>query len=756
MKFLGSLLVFCGISISVVAQAQNTSIPKLSPLTKVYVQQVTHADGETVAPGYIYKQLQDGKIYISAIIKVADVGTAASGLNTIGAKVNTKAGNIWTVQVPLGQTLIFTKLAGISYIQLDEPVYPKLDAARKQTKTDSAQGGYNLPLHYSGAGVIAGVIDFGFDYTHPTFYDTLGGAYRIKRVWETNGVGTPPAGYSYGKEMTDPNLIKAEGTDNAAQYHGTATTGMMAGSGFGGDATNLKYRGMAYDADIVLVSVRRDSIGGEWLQGSFSDFIDGINYIYSYAAGVHKPAVINISWGSHSGAHDGTSLINQACDNLTGPGKILVMSAGNEGQENIHMYKAFTQTDTLLKTYLTFNPTNYKRTWVDVWGETGKTFCANVTMYHNGVPGDSTGYVCLADNITNYTLHAANGTDTCTVQYIMSTAEENGKPRNTINIFNHAGDSVGIAIKAADGYINMWDEYYYYGFTNGYKSAFDSLADPSARSGNTMTTVSDMGSAQSVLLVGAYNSKGGWKNLNNGQTYSYNGVGNLYSLSTFSSHGPMIDGRIKPDIAAPGCVVVTSVNSLDTALTPTGTNAAILVSKYLSPVNNRNYYYAAFDGTSASSPAAAGIVALMLQADPTLTPQLVKNAIFATAITDPNTSVLPVAGNNNWGHGKINAYGALKYVNQHVGVYQFTGNKMDCALYPNPNSGSFTLDYMGMHDEALTVSVYDITGRLVTMKNWQVTNGLNQKQLDISSARGIYMVHIASTEGAVTIKTVVK
>ena len=355
--------------------------PKLSPLTKKYLHDISVSKkNDKAPPGYLYKKRSDGKLYISALIKVADPALVQQKLTTIGAKVGTKAGNIWTVQVPYKMMTNFCEITGISYIQMDEPVRANLDIARKTTRVDSVHQGINLPMKYSGKNIVVGVIDFGFDYNHPTFYDTLHSKYRIKRVWELNSTGTPPPGYNYGKEITDTLLIKAQGTDNTKQTHGTWVVGMAAGSGYGSNPANTRFRGMAYEADLVLVGVRRDSIEQEWLQGSFSDFIDGINYIYTYAASVGKPCVVNISWGSQSGPHDGSTLFNLACNNLTGPGKILVMSAGNEGQENIHLSKTFTPTDTLLNTFLTFSSNTYKRTWVDVWANPGETFCGKVTL----------------------------------------------------------------------------------------------------------------------------------------------------------------------------------------------------------------------------------------------------------------------------------------------------------------------------------------------------------------------------------------
>lgn len=753
MKKLYTVLLISCLSASAWAQNQQEIKPKLSPLTRHYLQEAKKGGIENFQQGYIYKKLANGQSAVSAIIKVADAGAAQQNLSTLGVFIGTKAGNIWTVQVPLDKVVAFTNTPGIAYIQLDEPVFPKLDVARKTTKVDSVQGGYNLPMPYSGKGVIVGVIDFGFDYNHPTFYDTLGTAYRIRKVWELNGTGTPPTGYAYGNEITDSNMIRSQGTDNSKQMHGTSTTGIAAGSGFG-STSNSRFRGMAYDADIVLVGVRRDSIANQWMESGFSDFVDGINYIFTQAAAAGKPAVVNISWGSQSGPHDGTTLFNQACDNLSGAGKLVVMSAGNEGQENLHIAKTFTATDTAVKTFLTFTSPDYQRTWVDVWGEQGKTFCAQVTLYKNGIAGNTTQKICIDDQTHDLYLLGANGTDTCFVEFITSSSEFNNKPRIIANIFNHATDSVGIVITGTNGVINMWDEYYYYGFTHGYQSAFSSLNMVGAVNGNTVTTTSDMGAAQSVLLVGAYASKTNYTDINGiGRTYSsYVLAGRIVP---FSSHGPMIDGRIKPDITAPGLTLATSTSSYDTSYTPTGSNSDYVISEYVNPANSKKYYYSEFIGTSASAPVASGIVALLLQANPNITPTQLKDVLFATAIKDTYTGNIPAAGNNIWGHGKIDAYNAIKMVIQQTGVYNFKGKKLDCVLFPNPGNGNLTLDYTGDRSENLSISLYNITGSVVASDSWSVTSGLNRKNFNFSYLpKGNYIMRVSSASGSVSIKTI--
>lgn len=734
-------------------------MPKLSPQTMKMVYDIQHRTAADPLENIARRKHADGIWYASAMIKVSDIAQALQGLRSISAVTGTKAGDIWTVHVPLDKLLPFTQLQGISYIELDGAAHPNMRQARFATRVDSVHAGYNLPMPYTGKGVIAGVIDFGFDYNHPTFYDTSGSAYRIKKVWELNGSGTPPAGYSYGNEIVDSNDIRARGTDNLEQMHGTATASITAGSGYNTNASpRNRYMGVAFESDMILVGVRRDTIGDQWMQGTFTDFVDGINYIFTQADAAGKPAVVNISWGSQSGPHDGTTLFNQACNNLSGPGKIVVMSAGNEGEEEIHLSKTFTPADTLLSTFLNFNPKNYQRTWVDIWGDTGKTFCANSILYGMNVPGNSTGFFCLDDAVHDTYILSSNGLDTCFVSYIGSTATFNGKPRMIMNVWNKSTDSVAIQVKGTDGRIHMWDEYYFYGFTHGYQSQFQSKGLPGFVSGNTQYTASDMGSGERALLVGAYASKVSWTNINGGQ-YSYANSNPPYAttgqLVPFSSRGPLTDGRIKPDIAAPGLTLATAVPSYDTAYTPIGTSNAYVVSS--TPYKGNNYYYAEFIGTSASAPVASGIVALLLQVKPTLTPEEMKDLVFSTAIEDSYTGNLPDAGNNNWGHGKINAYRAVRKLLTELSVSEYKGLKLDCVLYPNPNSGSFTLDYVGKAKDRLAIEVYDVMGRLVSASAWDVNAGSNRKDLNLgSSAKGVYIVKVSGKSGNISIRTTVQ
>lgn len=89
-------------------------------------------------------------------------------------------------------------------------------------------------------------------------------------------------------------------------------------------------------------------------------------------------------------------------------------------------------------------------------------------------------------------------------------------------------------------------------------------------------------------------------------------------LATFSSAGPTAEGFIKPDVVAPG-----------------GHLTGMMEAKTTIPKQHKEYHdgdkYFQMSGTSQSTAVVSGVVALMLQADPLLTPDQVKYRLMSTA-----------------------------------------------------------------------------------------------------------------------------
>lgn len=746
MKHLVPLFLFAILVTSVATAQEEQTTARLSPLTRKYLRELRERAPDN-SHGHINSLNAGGGIQLKGMIKVG-AGIREERLRALGVQIGTKAGDIWTVQVPAEQAEAFTRVPGIEYIQFDEPAAPTLDSARRSTRTDSVHAGYGLPMPYNGENVVMGIVDAGFDYRHPTLLDTTGTRLRLKKVWEQkNSAGTPPTGYAYGTEITDSAAMWAKGNDNG-RTHGAHVAGISAGSGVG--STNSRYRGMAYQSDLVFVGITPDK--SQWVNTGASDMIDGINYIFKYAESVGKPAVVNLSWGSPLGPRDGTGLFSQALDNMTGPGKIFVCSAGNNGDNSVHLQKTFTPVDTMLRTFLNIVSTPVgRRTWVDIWGEPGKTFCVQVTLYKDTAAISTTGFLCL-DNAEQNLYLIGSENDTCFIDVITSTAEFNGKPRIFLEFRSNVYDDINISLKANDGIVNMWNSFVYN--TTGYYSAFVTDGRPGAVAGNSDISISDIASSKSAITVGAYASKTSWRSIA-GKTFSYNSYVSRGRLVPFSSRGPAVDGRVKPDIAGPGLTIGSSISSYDTTFI-TGEDSAAITERYHNSADGRDYPYGMLSGTSMSSPAVSGIVSMMLQIKPDLTPQEIKDIFTETAIRDNFTGTIPAGGNNSWGNGKVNAYGAVKRVLQLTsGFQEIADATADCNVYPNPANGAFSIDYTSPEAQRVNVEIYDLVGRPVLSDTWMVAPGRNVRQFDLKES-GIYFVKLSSRTGYFPVKVVVE
>jgi serine protease AprX len=142
------------------------------------------------------------------------------------------------------------------------------------------------------------------------------------------------------------------------------------------------------------------------------------------------------------------------------------------------------------------------------------------------------------------------------------------------------------------------------------------------------------------------------------------------SMASFSSAGPTyLDYEAKPDLVAPGVGTVSLAVPGSTFYSTKAT--ALLDGK---PVRGTKSYLS-LSGTSMAAPVVTGTVALMLQANPTLTPNLIKALLQYTAqqYTDPSSTVVPAKAYSalRQGAGFLNTLGAVRlakyYKNPHAG-----------------------------------------------------------------------------------------
>ena len=562
-------------------------------------------------------------------------------LESLGFIQGLQLKNHVTGYIPIDIIDTISKLPTVRYIQKAEKVFPMMDKAKIATKVNSVQSGLQLPQPYTGKGVIVGIIDKGFDYTHPNFYDKTGTNYRINRVWEQNASsGTLPSGFSYGRELKTQAEILSAKTDNSTQSHGTHTTGIAAGSG-----STTNFGGAAPESDIVLVSSTFTDVG----------LSDAVMYIANYARGLGKSCVINLSISGHLGPHDGTSHFDQISDDIVKSGNIiLVGAAGNEGDRQIHISKLFTQNDTILFSGLKNGGSNTSSN-IDIWGHVGTNFMVAVNIFNantNSWEDYSPYYYTKYSTSNSFDLTDKDFflPDHCTGTILTEINPINNKPHARILINNTAQDDsyryAVIEVLGKNTGIDIWseDNTYYSFFSNlGYNAPFIN--------GSTSSTIGEIGgTGKSIISVGAYTTKNNWIDIS-GSTQNASFYTEIDAIAPFSSIGPTADDRTKPDVVAPGNVIVSSVNSFDTGnYSTSGINTISSVSK-----NTNSWYYGAMQGTSMSSPLVAGIIATWLQANPNLTLSQIKQILQKTSIKDTY-----VGDVNTWGYGKIDAWSGIK------------------------------------------------------------------------------------------------
>ncbi len=595
------------------------------------------------------------------------------------------------------------------------------------TNVDLVHEGTDLPQAYTGKDVVVGILDVGFDYTHPTFYDADGVSSRIKRVWEQKSLGLTPVNYSYGKELKNEAAILAGQTDNANESHGTHVAGIAAGSGFGGEDDD--YRGVAYESDLVFVGITPPP--EQWENTGMTDIVDGISYVFDYADAQGKPAVANLSWGCSIGPHDGTSLFSQAVNNLTGPGKIFTVSAGNNGEQNLHLSKEFSPTDSLLQSFVRFNTgLGEDKTWIDIWGDTGETFCVQLGTYTGQNLNALTDFICIDDSTTDTTVIGSDS-DTLFVHISTAAADVNGKPHAFLDIHSKTNDNISITVKASSGAVNVWMGYV--SESRGYYGEFVTNGVPGATAGDDLMTIGEMACTESAIAVGAYASRVDFTNLS-GDNLSYSNYVSPNEICPFSSKGPTTDGRNKPDITAPGMTIASAVNSFEVNYAPGEVDHDLAVHQYTDTATDRDYYFAESSGTSMSAPMAAGIVALCLEANPYATPAELIALMSETAIKDTYTTDNPDP--TIWGFGKIDAHAMLQSLP--VSVLDFHGMERN-LLYPNPTHDLLHLGLQGP--------------KIIVVKNTlgQTCGFIETSDVSFSLkhlASGMYYVSLYSPDGA--------
>lgn len=241
----------------------------------------------------------------------------------------------------------------------------------------------------TGKGTLICIIDSGIDYTHPDFRNS-NGTTRILALWDqtipANSITNPldssavldaPKGYFLGTLFSQEIINEALNAPNEQQRlaicpsqdisgHGTHVTGIAAGNG---RASNGFYRGVAYEADLLIVKLGRPEPNGF---PSTSLLMMAIDFAIRQSLKTNTPLAINLSFGNTYGSHSGSSLLETYLDAASELGRVsIIAGSGNEGISRGHTGGILTETqsETIQFSISDFSASLNIQIWKNYWDE---------------------------------------------------------------------------------------------------------------------------------------------------------------------------------------------------------------------------------------------------------------------------------------------------------------------------------------------------------------------------------------------------
>jgi len=582
------------------------------------------------------------------------------------------------------------------HVEVPPPARALLQYAQAITRDDVARSTRGA----DGTGVAVGIIDTGIDPTRPDFRDPTTQASRIawmldysmaplglhpdleQKYGTTDANGNPLGAVLTGADI-DTAIAEANPVPTDTDGHGTHVASIAAGNG-GGTA----YIGMAPNAQIIVARVSRDS------SGTFEtgDILQGADFVFDRATAMGVPVVANLSLGSDFGPHDGNSMWEQTLASYVGsqfPGRAMIAAVGNSGGLDEPIHQAVEVTGSRVSVPIVTNGATSGT--VQIWA----AFRAGADI-SVGLDGPDGTWVSPQSNGSE---SAHDTSDYNSGVIVGSTPQNSPIPSNSeggIVVWNGTWPAGTYAVTLEGrGYVDL-----YLSATGNAEGAVFFTQ------GVRESTVALPATSASLISVGCTIDQPGWRSssgnaitLEEPELDPYGGLvlldsnGNLLTkpptfgeVCYFSSAGPNIAGVPKPEILAPGAVVVASMSSEADASSP----LSIFYDGYC-PTDKQtgqlekdcfqvDATHAVAQGTSMSSPMVAGIAALLLQRDPTLTQDVIRALLQAGAHRVRG----PAPFFDQSGPGEVDALGALE-------AYDEMTTSPPSEVLPDPNQSWLAL-----------------------------------------------------------------
>lgn len=694
------LVIVCCLSASAVwAQTGETPMRHVAPSLRRQLHVRQHQPAAQRAAG-------EAKPLTLVVELTPAAGVQQADLEALGCRVRWMMPTSAAVTAPLSVVPQLAALPGVRSVR--EP--RQMQAHNKETRpylgvetvADPAQAAQaGLTQAYQGRGVLVTCLDCGIEPGHLNFRGEDGKT-RIRHL------------VTYGPdENLDDWRTEYRGSDEVALFkpftdvgHATHVLGTA-----GGSYTDNGQQGMAPQAQLAVCDLTRLNDAA---------MVDAILRLGQLADSLDMPMVANMSIGELVGFKDGCDPVSQAIaqvtDNGTRPGRVFSVSSANSGANNSSTFCDFGQRDTMYVQYdhtsasekpipgpdgqpVTVQP---QRDGYDtyVYIESGVTAdvqlalfdverkvrvsddeCCLWTALYRSADGDTVAYQDEGFELIGnqwLTLRKLNEMMYCDESLGLEdhTCLDGTQKQLAYAIFSGMSVAMpshlhlGIAITCPDrkaqavGYL----------YRAGSEAAFTTQDMPFVAQPTSDYSLSSLACHRSAISVGSVTHNNRYTNFLSepGQSFSFGGA--IDEVSDFSSYGYTRDGehRIVPDVLAPGTCVVSSVNRFysryfydDGSLresSRTETNTLLHSSVNYGGVE---YWWQVSHGTSMSSPAVAGIIALWLEADPTLSALDVRDLLAHSSRPYHNPDVHEAKCSR---FGIVDALAGLQYLQAHAAI----------------------------------------------------------------------------------------
>jgi subtilisin family serine protease len=630
MKKIFTFLLIAFLSVNLSAQSLNSDLlKKVDPILHSIIKMEPGLlkTANLSLPGII----ENKEDILQLIVKTNNI----EELRAQGFDVNSSFLDLATVRIKPVELTKLALLNSVNFISVARLNYPANDVGGAVIGAKLLNSGYVNNTQYNGQDVLLCIIDTGIDWKHLDFRGSSDSTKsRIVYLWDQTltkiGTEKTPAdrdatnfsGLNYGVEYSvldindeldssPSNFVREEDTNG----HGTHVAGTAGGNG--NTLSDKKYAGIAPKADLLIVKAGN---------GSFTEshIIDALEYAKKIATQLGKSIVVNMSLGSSTGPHDGTTPQDQAVDNFvtSANGRVCVISAGNSGSDIIHISGSLSVSTSInisvnIPSGYTLNALpNNDYFYLDFWSSTSGSLSISAITPNSISVSSSTSTNDGRVEIYNSVDGNNNNREIVLYVYDQDAAKPPASGNWVMKVTNNGVSTIT------------------------YHCWLESSMSATINGGDANYTVGSPGTASNALTVGSFATRWRWLSINeNG--YYMGTPDRSDNISSFSSIGPRRDGMLKPDITAPGQLIISARSS------STNPDSTSLVA---------NGKYLVEQGTSMSAPITAGSVALLLQQQPNLAYDGVKNLITSNSTIDSYTGTVP---NNSWGYGKLNIFSSM-------------------------------------------------------------------------------------------------